>query len=717
MTTIDRLVQAVCPEFPVSKSYRVTYDRERFYKIINGTMYVPSPDILTSNLMEIDRFAEAIKAYAVLDSFTTPEDWEDKNLNLIWDEGNESEALYILKTLLREVKGVVASDIETKDVTWDNNELLSVGFCWADTEAAGITALTPEVLWYLQQLYNKLDVEWLWHNGIFDTTRLKYISNIDARIDRDTILRHFTGINEKKGTHSLKDLGQLYLQAPAWEDNLDKYKREYCREFKIKVGEFTYDMIPIQILIPYMLRDTIATFRLDPIFNRLARPESNWIYGKLIEAANTYKEIELTGCELNREHLEYLKVELAKQRDEAIEKMNEIVRIYWRPDVYSKQTGANIPKKGLEFNPGSPKQLKWMLERVTGKTILSTDKAALEELDENTDDIENEEGKQFVKAIGQMRKANKYMDTYALGFEALACKDNRIRGSFNLYGTETGRLSSSEPNMHNIPRNALIKNLIKAKPGYKLVQLDYSQAELRVLTALSGDPFMLKIYQEGRDLHDTMAAQMYGPNFTKEQRVITKSLNFGIAYGRGPKSIAQMFKISLAQARQTIDDWYRPVPFVKRFIQKKRNEPANGQESTTFFGRMRHFVITDETQYHVQNEAINFPIQSIASDLTLLSVIEINKRLKEKSWDAKIINTVHDSIILEVKDDEELIARVVEEGKKVMEEIPAYYMWGEGLEMLKSITHSTTVPAIEVPFRADAEVGYIWGELEKWKNE
>lgn len=716
MTTIDRLVQAVCPDFPTSKSYRITYDRERFYKIINGTMYVPSPDILTSNLLEIDRFAEAIKAFAFLDSFTTTADWTDEALNLIWDNGEESEALYILKTINREVKGIVASDIETKDVGWTGNELLATGFCWGETEAAGITVFSPEVLWNLQQLYSNPDIQWLWHNGKFDTTRLKYISNIDARIDEDTILMHFVGINEKKGTHSLKDLGQLYLQSPAWEEQLDQYRKDYCREFKIKVGEFTYDMIPVQILIPYMLRDCLATYRLSSIFKKLMRPESMWMYRKLIEASNVYRDIELSGCELNRKHLEYLKVELEKERVEAVKDMNEVTSIYWQPELYGKQTGANIPKKGLEFNPGSPKQLKWMLERVTGKTISSTDKTALEELAEHTDDIEDELGKKFVKAIGQMRKADKYMDTYALGFESLMCSDGRIRGNFNLYGTETGRLSSSEPNMHNIPRNSLIKNLIRAKEGYKLVQLDYSQAELRVLTALSGDPFMLKIYQEGRDLHDTMATQMFGPNFTKEQRVITKSLNFGIAYGRGPGSIAQMFKISMAEARKTIDDWYRPVPFVKRFIQKKRNEPANGVDSTTFFGRMRHFIVTDETQYHVQNEAINFPIQSIASDLTLLSVIEISKFLKATKLDARIVNTVHDSIILEVRDNTELINKVVKLGKKIMEEVPAYYMWGEGLQMLKGVTHSNTVPAIEVPFRADAEVGYIWGELEKWKE-
>jgi DNA polymerase-1 len=195
---------------------------------------------------------------------------------------------------------------------------------------------------------------------------------------------------------------------------------------------------------------------------------------------------------------------------------------------------------------------------------------------------------------------------------------------------------------------------------------------------------------------------MFGPNFDKEQRVMAKTINFGIAYGRGPGSLAQTFKKSMSEARAIIDKWYKPMPKVKEWINNRRLMATRGEQCTTPFGRERHFVVNNENLNHVQNEYINTPIQSIASDFTMFSLIEIDNWLCQTGLQdkARIITTVHDSIILEIDDDKELVDRCAESCTRIMAETPGKY-----------------IPGCLVPFKADAEIGYAWGKLEGWQKE
>lgn len=686
------MLNKVYPNFPKDRTVIETADQEKWYKINyeEKALYVPTSSILRSNPSSIDQYVEAIAAFA---KSPNPE------RESVWKE----DYVFTLNYLKR-YSGLLACDIETHRVEYEDNGLLAIGFAGQLVNGKEFTVTVTEfddkTIEDLQEVFSRPSITFIWHNGKFDTTRLKYLVGIDARIDEDTMLMHYTGINERKGTHSLKDLGQLYLQAPKWDDELQDFRKTWCRENKVKLKEFTYDLIPTDKLLPYLKLDCLATLRLFQVFKGLVREESEFIYRVILQASNVYKEIELNGIEHNLEHSKEVEKILIEQKEKAEKEMQEVIDTVWNPVLYMEQTGAKMPAKKRDFNPKSSKQLKWLIEQLVGKDIKSTDKAALLDLLENVDDIDSALGKKFIVAIGANRKADKYLDTYVTGLRRQTCKDNRIRCSFSLHGTETGRLSSSEPNMQNIPRNALIKNLLTVKPGYKFVQLDYSQAELRVLTFLSKDPTLIKVYLDGRDLHDEMSIKIHGPGFTKEQRVIIKSLNFGIAYGRGAGSIAQMFKMSKADAQKIVNDWYAAVPLVKKFIQGKRSEPSRGITPTTPFGRQRHFIVTSENSYHVENESINFYVQSIASDLTLISVVKIHHELKKLGIDAKIVNTVHDSIIFEVKDEPELISQVVKLGKSVMETVPREYLKCD-----------------IIPFKADAEVGYIWGDLEKYKEE
>lgn len=679
------LVKVICPDFPEDKKVQPTVNHERWFKVINGTLYVPTETILKGNFLLLDKFIEALHNFEI----SEPEKgWWDDTLVSGKHIKKLDECLDVLDTL--GTYKTLAVDIETRDTGYDGNKVLLIGFAYSDYDSIVIANFEPKVIEALQKLFNKKDVTFIWHNGKFDTTRLKYLLGIDARIDEDTMLQHYVGINERKGTHGLKDLAELYLQAPKWDDQLDNYKRKWCVQHKVLLKDFKYDMIPSEILIPYLYRDTCATYQLFKRFNTLMRPGSKDIYCKLVKASNVFKDIEVQGCLVDTNYLYELQDNLDSLIVSAEKHVMEEANRTWDPVAYVQETDARACPK--EFSIKSPKQLKWMLQKVTNERIESTNKETMDIL------IEKYPNVPFLQAIADLRKYNKYMDTYVQGMFAVLNKDNRVRCTFNLHGTETGRLSCSAPNMQNIPRLKLIKNLFIAPEGYKLVQLDYSQAELRVLAYMSQDEYLRETYREGKDLHDAMALKIFGEGFTKEQRVAAKTINFGIPYGRGPGSMASKMHMTVQQATQTIKDWYKAAPGAKKYVDQMRQAPyAKGEPYTTVFGRQRHYIITYENRNHVENEAVNFPISSIASDLTMLSVCAIHDQLLKEGIDARIVNTVHDSIIIECIDQPDALKRVVEIGTTTMAEMPKKYL---------------TNPVLDFPFRADAEIGKSWGDLE-----
>lgn len=706
--SVSNIVKAICPDFPDDRNIRESHDRMSWYVIGNqpATLYIPPISYLKTNPIELDRCAEAIKNFSLIDTTRPEYDWE--NLNLKEFSGGACARGLVEMTELVAGKEV-AVDIETRCVPFEDNKLLSIGFAWDDNTCyafydipiKGTNSKLPEstvVYNLLQEALSLPETTYIWHNGKFDTTRLKYLCDLDARVDEDTMLKHYACINERKGTHGLKELGQLYLQAPAWDDELDKIKRDWCKANKVKLSEFMYDDIPTDVLIPYMQRDCIATLRLHNKFKTLARAGSDFTYRMLIRASKVYGQVELNGIQVDCDYLEDLDFDLEMQIKSAQKHLDEVASKIWDVEQYRLDTGAKTVK-GESFNIKSPKQLKWMLSKVLNYRIESTDAATIEALLRECEHgyIVNTDAKEFLESIGTLRKANKYMDTYVQGIKQVICRDGRVRCTYNLHGTETGRLSCSEPNMQNIPRNAQIKNIFISKPGYKMLQLDYSQAELRVLAMLSQDPFMIESYQRGQDFHDAVAEKMFGPAFDKEQRNLAKTINFGIAYGRGPGSIAESFNKTMAEARKIIDDWYRPMPKVREYINSQRRKPSLGEPCVTLLGRERHFIITTENINHVQNEYINTPIQSLASDFTMLSLMEISDYIDRECIDAKIVATVHDSIILEVLDDDELVNKVAAKCIDIMATVPSMYIEDN-----------------PVPFKADADVGYKWGGLKKW---
>lgn len=681
------IVSALAPNIPTT-SIRQTMNREWWFKVINGKLHVPVDNVLRSNFLLIDQLQEALRSFEA----GAPQRgwWDDSKVNGYTCVSAE-DVLKRIKEHLWSAK-VLACDIETRDTGYDGNKVLLIGFAYGDYDSIVIPAEylnNAEVYRSVQLLFNREDIVFIWQNGKFDTTRLYYLTGLQARVDEDTMLLHYACINERKGTHDLKGLGELYLQTPAWDDELDAYKKKWCAQHKVKIKEFKYDMIPMSILIPYLYRDCCTTFQLFERLKALARPGSYDNYRRLIKASNVFKDIELNGCLVDMDY----QYELDDQLDTLIVEAERHVRTEaartWDPRQYAIDTGAKTAT--TVFNYKSPKQLKWMLEQVTGKRLQSANKDVLEAL------INEYPDRPFIQAIAELRKYTKYMDTYVQGIQKIICPDGRVRCTFKLHGTETGRLSCADPNMQNIPRDKLIKNVFMAPDGYVLIQLDYSQAELRVLAYLSQDEYLRETYREGKDLHDAMALRIFGEGFTKEQRVAAKTVNFGIPYGRGPGSMAAKMHMSISAAAQTIRDWFKAAPGAKAFVDEMRKIPHGEETYTTVFGRQRNYIVTYENANHCENEAVNFPISSVASDLTMLSVCEIYDKIKDEGIDARIVNTVHDSIVIECIDDPEAIARVVEIGTWTMSDMPKRYLLD---------------PVLDFPFVADAEVGHTWGNLK-----
>jgi DNA polymerase-1 len=377
--------------------------------------------------------------------------------------------------------------------------------------------------------------------------------------------------------------------------------------------------------------------------------------------------------------------------------MERTIEGVWDPEKYANDVGAaKVPEY---FNPGSPKQVKWLLYhphafrlRVPKGFEVNTAEPTLEALEKHP----------FIDALLEYRGLLKQKSTYVeSNLERVQrYPDRRLHSTYLIHGTVTGRLSSRDPNNQNWPRVAKIRDAVQAPPGRMLFEADYSQAELRGLALLSQDEFLMEVYRTGRDLHDEVAKDFFpGWEFEpdeflkKEQRIRAKFVNFGIAYGRGEESIAKEFGISRQEARQYIERWFKRAHRAAAFLRHCRQTAASGGTLVTPFGRKRRFgLVTPENRHVVMNEASNFPIQSTASDLTIISAIRMDPYLEE--YGAYVVNLVHDSILVEGPDDPELTPIICDIILRTMIETP------------------TLTLGSNVPFEADVKVGYKWGSLK-----
>ena len=352
---------------------------------------------------------------------------------------------------------------------------------------------------------------------------------------------------------------------------------------------------------------------------------------------------------------------------------------------------------GYEFNINSPKQLGEALFEKLGlehgkktKTGWSTSAGVLEKLRYESPAVD---------LVLNYRTLAKLKSTYCDGLLKVVASDGRIHSSFNQTETRTGRISSTEPNLQNIPvRTELgreMRRFFVARPGWVLVDADYSQIELRVLAHVANDKNMIQAFRDHSDIHRRTASQVFHipePMVTPLMRSRAKAVNFGIVYGIGAFSLSQNIHVSMREAKQYIDDYLANFSGVDAYMKRIVEDAKQKGYVETMFGRRRYLPELSSSNHNLrafgERVARNMPIQGTAADIIKIAMIRVEKRLALEKMQARLILQVHDELIVESP---------AEEALKVASLLTQ--------EMQNAVS-------LSVPLTADAKIGETWYEAK-----
>src|SRR6185369_872996 len=497
------------------------------------------------------------------------------------------------------------------------------------------------------------------HNGKFDLAALYPIFG-EIELFADTMLMSYA-LDERPGLHGLKKLSIEHLGTPDWEAEIKKFMPK---------GKNFAD-IPSAILYRYNAYDVVATWDLWELFNSRMGEREHYQHEFLVRASNALIGLERAGIKFD---LDYSKALQDILEDELLKLEIEM----------SANTGRNI-------NPRSPMQIQnYFLSR--GMVLPSTEADLLSDL---KDKISDEEVRTFIVQLLQHRRRAKLNGTYVKGFQKRIYKD-QVYTTYTLHGTTSGRLASKNPNMQNIVRDKRIKHQFTVEnENNTLIQLDYKQAEGRVITTLAQDEYLASIFRDpSRDIFNELCNDIFGEGkWTKENRVSMKSIFYGNAYGRGTKAITEELQqqgldITFAQTKDLMGKFNTLIEKVVAWQGAVKSKVLHGEDLLTPFGRKRSFwLITEQNRDDVLREALSFLPQSIASDICLTALIELQPKLHGL---ATTRLTIHDALIFECHEDNS--SEVIEIART---------------EMVKSGLAFTDY----VPFAVDVSTGKRWSEL------
>jgi uracil-DNA glycosylase family 4 len=577
---------------------------------------------------------------------------------------SEESALDIVDSLQRRNLPHIIVDVETaveKDESFTHPDTLlcvGLGVGYNESIVVGEQALRyPTVRRRLGDFLDASRV--VCQNGKFDIQVLMRLGYLDEpNLYGDTMLASYCK-DERPGHHSLGGRASEELGAPDWKGEL----KPYLGKGKKK----SYANVPRDILYRYNAYDDSEEFKLwEKDVRELDAQGLRPLHDFLVAASNELTHIELEGVRIDEHYLARL------------------------IEDYSQDLAGL--EEGLKLWVDNPRSTPQVLNACKDLQLLVKDTAA-PTLSPLLEGNRTAEQRDFLERILHYRKEHKLYGTYVKG-TLKRLSNNRLYTTFKLHGTVTGRLSSANPNLQNIPRGSKIKNLFIPEEGNVFIQGDYKQAEWRAIACLAEDKYLQKALSDpNQDIHGYTAELFFGPNFTKDQRVMAKTFVFGVAYGRGADAVGRAFGVSVYKAQEYIDNFFAAIPEVVAWRKQVHEQIfKGGQALQTPFGRKRRFwLITRENKHDIEKEALAFLPQSIASDLTLNSLIRLRQAFGSSKDSPKVRLTVHDSILCECPE---------QDRNEVAQEI-------------RSIMESTAADVFSdfVPFPVDIETGKSWGNL------
>jgi len=572
------------------------------------------------------------------------------------------EAKRFLQEILDNAEGYVAWDTETTALYPRDGFVLGVSLTYKAKQGRYILTdcLDEECVRMLQEIANTFYT--VFHNMKFDYKMIRYHLGIKFPHDRvhDTMVMHYC-LDETE-SHGLKPLALKYTDYGDYDTPLDEFKREYCNSHGILQEQFTYDLIPYDVIADYAAKDTGVTYELFMKFWPLLQKNAKILkvyHDILIPGTLFLMDMEEVGIPVSQERM----AAASKYLDYEIEKAKEVVYGFEAVKQYERDTGKI-------FNPNSVLQLRVVLfdylgldhtGKKTATGAISTDAEVLGELSDQHP---------LPASILKVRQLGKIQNTYISKILPELDRDGRIRTNFNLIFTTSGRLSSSGKfNAQQIPRDdPIIKGCLVAPAGYKIVSQDLRTAEVYYAAVLSGDKNLQAVFATGGDLHSTIAKMVFNlpcsPEDVKKlygtMRQAAKAITFGILYGSGPAKVAESVTkatgeyYSLDDAKENIKDYFTKFSRLKKWLNERKQFIETNGFTYSYFGRKRRlpnvFSSDKGIAAHEVRSGINAEVQSLASDVNLLGAMRTRDFVDQAGLDAKIFMLVHDSIVALVKD-------------------------------------------------------------------
>ena len=575
---------------------------------------------------------------------------------------------------------LVALDTETTSLSYMEAELVGISLAVTAGEAAYIP-LAHRYPGAPDQLDRERVLErlrsWLESGAPKLGHHLKYDAHIFENhgvrlggIEHDTMLESYV-LNSTATRHDMDSVAALYLsvQTVKYEEVVGKGAKQ-----------ITFDQVDLDTATRYAAEDADVTFRLhEALWPRLqAVPELEHVYTDIERPLiRVLERMEYTGVRVDP-------ALLREQSQELAAKMGDTER-------------AAYASAGGPFNLGSPKQLQEVLyERLklpvhartqTGQP--STAEDVLEQLAQEHD---------LPRLVLEYRGLSKLKSTYTDKLPGeIHPRTGRIHTSYHQAVAATGRLSSSDPNLQNIPirtpEGRRIRQAFVAPPGCKLLAADYSQIELRIMAHLSGDEGLLAAFASERDIHRATAAEVFGlalADVTAEQRRSAKAINFGLIYGMSAFGLARQLKIERGEAQAYVDRYFERYPGVKRYMDETRSMARRQGYVSTVFGRRLYLPEINarnvQRRQYAERSAINAPMQGTAADIIKRAMIDVAAWLQTHRPDARLIMQVHDELVIEV---------------------PAAQAEEVGAEVTRIMEAAAS---LRVPLRVDRGLGANWDE-------